>query len=46
MSGLIFVPLPGIYSFAYMGLGIGHLVIRLIKYAKDDIGRYLRKLIK
>ena len=33
MVGLFFVPLPGIYHLAYLGLGLGHITLRSIKYA-------------
>lgn len=46
MGGLIFVPIPGIYHFAYMGLGIGHLILRTIKHFNQDIKRGIRKLLK
>ena len=28
MSGLIFVPFPTIYTYSYIGLAVGHLLIR------------------
>lgn len=34
MTGLIFVPLPIIYTLGYMGLLIGHLFIRKLYYEK------------
>lgn len=34
MAGLLFVPLPGIYHFAVLGLSLGHITIRTIKYFK------------
>lgn len=46
MGGLIFVPVPGIYHFAYMGLALGHLILRTTKYFKQDISRGVRKLLK
>jgi hypothetical protein len=45
MSGLLFIPIPGIFHFAYLGLGMGHLTIRFVKYTRDDIARKIRKFI-
>lgn len=39
MSGLLFVPLPTIYAFGYMGLMGGHLVMRMLFHE----GRNLRE---
>lgn len=44
MSGLIFVPAPGVYHFAYLGLGLGHLMIRYGRHLIEDIMRTYRKI--
>lgn len=46
MSGLVFVPLPGVYHFVYLGLAIGHVGIRMSKYLAADFWRMVRKLRK
>lgn len=46
MSGLIFIPIPGIYHMVYIGLSLGHLIIRIIKYMKDDMKRGVKKLLQ
>ncbi len=46
MGGLIFVPLPAIYHFAYLGLIAGHLSVRFVRYMREDLQRSIRKLIK
>ena len=46
MTGLLFVPLPGIYHFAYLGLASGHIFIRMMKYVWHDVKRSFRRLIK
>ncbi len=37
MSGLIFVPLPVIYTFGYIGLISAHLTLRAIINTKSDL---------
>lgn len=46
MSGLIFVPVPGIYHFAYLGLALGHILQRSCRYLGQDIRRNIKKLLK
>lgn len=46
MAGLLFVPLPGIYHFAYLGMAVSHLLIRTTKYTIQDIMQGFRKLLK
>lgn len=46
MSGLLFVPVPGIYHFAYMGLALGHIMLRSLRYAREDMFRSVKKIFK
>ena len=45
MSGLLFVPLPTVYPLAYIGLGLGHLLVRGIRHRASDWRDALRWLV-
>jgi hypothetical protein len=44
MGGLLFVPVPGVYHFAYLGLLLGHITMRFVRHTKDDLFRKLPKI--
>ncbi len=37
MTGLLFVPLPSIYAFGYLGWMAGHLLIRTLNHEGIDL---------
>ena len=45
MSGLLFVPLPTVYPLTYIGLGLGHLLVRSIRYRASDWRNAFRWLL-
>jgi hypothetical protein len=42
MSGLLFVPLPSIYTLGYIGWMSGHLLIRTLAHEGRDLREELR----
>lgn len=46
MTGLIFVPVPVVYTFGYMGLLMGHLILRKIGYFYDDLKGEMKDNLK
>jgi len=45
MGGLIFVPFPTIYAYSYIGLALGHLLIRFVKKISYDWREMFKKRI-
>lgn len=37
MGGLLFVPVPCSYTMCYLGLGLGHLLIRAFRHTAWDV---------
>jgi hypothetical protein len=46
MTGLIFVPFPVIYTLGYMGLLMGHLILRKIDYYQSDLKGEVKDSLK
>ena len=46
MGGLAFVPAPGIYAFAYIGMALGHLAVGTARRRGREWKGYLLGKIK